>query len=316
MLILHVSDIHFRAPECATDRDPNRAYRTRMIHDARARTTDLGPVDAILVGGDIAYKADPAEYDAAHAWIEELARECGCPMERVFVVPGNHDVNRSIILDKRSIQNVHRAVKSARSDRRDRELQAQLADDTVAHALFEPLAAYNDFAKRFSCQVYPSKLSWRQDISLGNGGVTLRLHGLTSTLLSGAVTDHGQDDVRGSLYLSPWQTGLDPADNVINLVMSHHPPDWFMDQDRVDDAINGRAALQFFGHKHRQRVNRESSQYMRFNAGTLNPDPNEIGWHPAYNMIQLEVEGDGNSRVLAIEAHLMGWQPSPERFPR
>jgi len=261
MLILHVSDIHFRAPECTTELDPNRAYRTRMIQDARTRTAALGSVDAILIGGDIAYKADPAEYEAAHAWIEELARECGCPMERIFVVPGNHDVNRSIISNKRSIQNVHRAVKGALPERRDRELEAQLADDTAAHALFEPLAAYNDFAKKFNCQIYPSKLSWRQEISLGNG-VTLRLHGLTSTLLSGAVTERSQDDTRGSLYLSPWQTGLDPADNVINLVMSHHPPDWFMDQDRVDDAINGRAALHFFGHKHRQRVHRESSQYM------------------------------------------------------
>lgn len=39
MLLLHISDIHFRVQ-------------------------DLGPVGAILVGGDIAFKGDPEEYKA------------------------------------------------------------------------------------------------------------------------------------------------------------------------------------------------------------------------------------------------------------
>ena len=63
MLLLHISDIHFRAPDCVNpDLDPDRPYRTRMIHDARTRTQTLGPVGAILVSGDIASKGDPREY--------------------------------------------------------------------------------------------------------------------------------------------------------------------------------------------------------------------------------------------------------------
>ena len=58
MLLMHVSDIHFRAPDCVDPAlDPDRPYRTRMVQDARARTQILGAVDAILVGGDIAFKA-------------------------------------------------------------------------------------------------------------------------------------------------------------------------------------------------------------------------------------------------------------------
>jgi len=52
-----------------------------------------------------------------------------------------------------------------------------------------------------NCQIYPERPFWKQAIEL-TSGVELRIHGLTSTLLSG---QNGEDDVRGSLYLSPLQ---------------------------------------------------------------------------------------------------------------
>lgn len=316
MLILHISDIHFKAPHCASDNDPNRPYRTRMIQDVRSRCDQIGNVDAIIVGGDIAYRADPIEYDAANTWITELAQICGCPIERIFVVPGNHDVDRGIINRKRNIQNAQAAIANAPAGYRDAELMAQLSDSAVGHALIEPLTAYNDFAKKFDCQVFPKRLFWKQDLLL-RSDVTLRIYGLTSTLLSGAVNARGhQDDTRDSLFLSHWQTVFDPVDDVVNAVISHHPPDWFMDHENVEEGCRGRTKLQFFGHRHRQG-NIRDPHYMRFEAGALNPDRHEIGWHPAYNLINLKVEGEGASRQLRISAHFMTWQAGvPEQYVR
>ena len=316
MLLLHISDIHFRAPDCENpDLDPDRPYRTRMIHDARARTQTLGLVGAILVGGDIAFKGDPLEYQAAFAWLEELAAACECPLERVFVIPGNHDVDRGMITCSPSTRNAQLAITEALPQQRERELRTQFSDPETGRALLAPLAAYNEFAKLFNCQVYPrdrlyqERLYWKQDLPLEQD-VHLRIYGLTSTLLSGA---EGQDDTRQSLYLSPLQTVLDPVDDVVNLVMCHHPPDWFMDQDDVQDTICGRAQIHLFGHKHRQRVTRDPS-YIRFDAGAVNPDRREVGWHPGYNLIRLEVTGAGPDRVLNIEAHLLEWQSNPELY--
>lgn len=283
-----------------------------MIQDARARTDTLGKIDAILLGGDIAYRADPIEYVAASRWISELAQACGCSLERVFVVPGNHDVDRGIIAQKRGIQYAQRAITSASDADRAGELKSQLEDSSVGHAHFEPLAAYNDFAKSFNCQVYPAKLFWKQDLNLRDD-VVLRIHGLTSTVLSGAVVNGKQDEKRGELYLSPWQAVLNPADDVVNVVISHHPPDWFMDHDDVEDKTRARAALHFFGHKHRQRCVRDM-HYARFDAGAVNPDPNELAWHPAYNIIRVEVAGNGPARTLQIEANLFTWQTQPECY--
>lgn len=317
MLLLHISDIHFQHPVCTTPKyDADRPFRTLMVQDVRAHVDELGPVGAILVTGDIAFRAHPHEYKAAFEWLMELASAGKCPQARVFVVPGNHDVDRSIIAKKPAVKNVQHAIKAAGAAKKERVLQEQLHDDTTGRALFESLDAYNDFAKHFNCQVYaPDQLYWHQNIEL-EAGVLLRLYGLTSTLLSGQVQDTGkQDDNPRDLYLSPLQTVLDPVEDVINLVMAHHPPDWLSDQDDVEDAIQGRAAIHLFGHKHRNRVQRVVHQYMRFSAGAVNPDRQEPSWEPGYNLIDLAiVGGSGMDRCLQIEAHVLTWQTGPDRY--
>ncbi|MBA4316213.1 MAG: metallophosphoesterase [Limnobacter sp.] len=311
MLLLHISDIHFRTPDCLTPHlDPERPYRTKLLQDVRSRCRDLGKVGAILVSGDIAFKAAAEEYETALVWLKELAVACGCPVDRIFVTPGNHDVDRSLIAQDPSIRNTQLAIATAENHRRERELRTQFTHVLTGHSLLAPHAAYNNFAKLFGCQIYtPERLYWTQDIDL-NADVRLRVHGLTSTLLSGA---NGGDDRRESLYLSPLQTNFESEDNVINLVMMHHPPDWLMDQDDVTDVINNRATLQLFGHKHRQRLTRECN-YIRFSAGAVNPDRGEPGWEPGYNLIRLNITGFGQDRVLEIDTHQMVLQSSPERF--
>lgn len=316
MLLLHISDIHFRFPVCTNPSyDADLPFRTMLVRDVQERVNVLGPVGAILVTGDIAYCAHPEEYQAAFDWLMELAIAGQCPKERVFVVPGNHDVDRSVIFKSPAVRGEQLAIKVAGDAKRERVLLEKLYDDTTGRPLFLPITTYNEFAKHFNCQIYPpDHLYWRQDLELEEG-VLLRLHGLTSTLLSGAVHDaDSQNDIHGSLYLSPLQTVLNPVEGVINLVMAHHPPDWFIDQDEVEDAIRGRAALHLFGHKHRQRI-QSDNQYMRFSAGAVNPDRQERSWEPGYNLIKLAVVGgDGMGRSLQIEAHILKWQTDPDMY--
>jgi 3',5'-cyclic AMP phosphodiesterase CpdA len=311
MLLLHISDIHFREPQCLRpDTDPDRAYRTLLLRCVREQVKTLGPVGAILVGGDIAFKGHPDEYKTALTWLRELAEACGCHFERIFVIPGNHDIDRRVIMQTPSVRNAQRAIASAEHQYREGELRTQFNDPDTSRALLLPLAAYNDFAKLFNCQVYsPDRLYWKQDLSL-DGGLILRLNGLTSVLLSGK---DGGDDARDSLYLSPLQTVLEPADDVVHLVMIHHPPDWFMDHDDVDDAISNRAALHLLGHKHRQRI-LQSQSYVRYSAGAVNPNRYEAGWNPGYNLIELHVAGEGAERKLNVQSHLMQYQTQPEGF--
>jgi 3',5'-cyclic AMP phosphodiesterase CpdA len=67
--------------------------------------------DAVLVTGDVAFAGDPDEYAYALSWLDELCRGCGTTLSAVFVIPGNHDVVRSIA-SRTLIQTVHQAIKS------------------------------------------------------------------------------------------------------------------------------------------------------------------------------------------------------------
>lgn len=167
MLLLHISDIHFRKPDCPhPDTDPDHAYRTLLMHEVRRQAESLGAIGAILVGGDIAFKGDPKEYEIALAWLKELAKVCGCPFERIFVVLGNHDVDRRTITNTPSVRNVQRAIAQAEPQHRERELRTQFNDAETGRSLLLPLTAYNEFAKLFSCQVYsPDHLYWKQDVT-------------------------------------------------------------------------------------------------------------------------------------------------------
>lgn len=311
MRLLHLSDIHFREPECLQpDTDADKPTRTRLLADVVGLCREKH-VDAILVGGDIAFKAHPDEFATATTWLKDVADRTGCRQDRIYVVPGNHDVDRSVCRNSRAVANAQGAIAGASRDNMEAELRAQLRDTDAGPALFKPLAAYNAFASPFAGYISPSKPFWTSNLDdvLG-GSVTLRLHGLTSTLISGLGN---RDDAPGRLYLSPMQTVLDPEADVLNLVMAHHPPQWFVDHEEVEDAVNDKAPLQFFGHAHRQRCTQTPS-YVRFCAGALHPDRNERDYRPGYNLIDLEVIGAGQQRVVRVRAHVRQWQRNPDRF--
>ncbi|MFL9499136.1 hypothetical protein DNX69_06555 [Rhodopseudomonas palustris] len=310
MLFLHVSDIHFKAPECLDpDTDPDKGIRTRMERHLATQVSKLGKVDAILIGGDVAFAGDPREYEEARKWFAKLRILSGCERGPMLVVPGNHDVDRASVKAAMSTRNVHKAIAEEKDDWRDNTLRAQLADPQTAAALLHGHAAYNVFAAPMNCQIYPGRIAWKQDLEL-TSEVKLRIHGLTSTLLSGR---DGKDDLRPSLYVSPLQTALDPVPDVVNMVMCHHPTDWLIDGDEVENALERRATFQLFGHKHKQKVHREAD-FVRWGAGAVNPSRSEKQYEPGYNLVRIDLIGSGRERRLSIETHQFTYQSNPERF--
>ena len=52
---VHLSDIHFSYRQASFGFDPDLALRDAVIADVEDKRNILGPMDAILVSGDIAY---------------------------------------------------------------------------------------------------------------------------------------------------------------------------------------------------------------------------------------------------------------------
>ena len=77
----------------------NNDVKAQLIVDAGeiVRTLPSGVAHGILVTGDIAQAGKAAQYTDAGRWLDQLAEAVGCEPFRIQMVPGNHDLDRSLL---------------------------------------------------------------------------------------------------------------------------------------------------------------------------------------------------------------------------
>ncbi|MFQ0829075.1 metallophosphoesterase [Serratia fonticola] len=304
MLILHLSDIHFRKSEISTVQDPNFHLRNELVRDVVQQCRQLGAPDVIIVSGDIAFAGDPEEFAFATEWLAELCNDCGCSRSSVFVVPGNHDVVRDKA-DSYLVQLAHGAIKASANP--SAEIAKQLGRADTRRLLYESLDNYNEFALQFFCDLLPpERTRATRDLKL-NDGSTLRLWGLNSAFVSSS------QDQPGDLFVDPASLQITRKDGVVNLVVTHHHLTWLRQARELEDHLNDVAPVQIFGHIHTNRVDM-NRDYMRLAASATHPDRYEADWEPGYNFIELSVAGGPDERRLNVKAHIRVWQIAPSGF--
>ncbi|WP_447617844.1 metallophosphoesterase [Enterobacter roggenkampii] len=304
MLILHLSDIHFRKSEISTAQDPNFHLRNELVRDVERQCSRLGPPDVIIISGDIAFAGEPEEFEYATDWLATLCNICGCSKASVFVVPGNHDVVRQRA-DRYLVQMAHGAIKA--SSNPSYEIAKQLREPDTQRLLYESLDNYNQFALQFFCDLLPpERTRATRDLKL-NDGSTLRLWGLNSAFVSSS------QDAMGDLFVDPASMQITREHGVVNLVVTHHHLSWLRQAREFEDHLNDVAPVQIFGHVHTNRIDR-NLEYVRLTASAANPERSEAGWEPGYNFIELSVEGGPDERRLCTKSHVRVWQNAPGGF--
>jgi hypothetical protein len=307
MLLLHLSDIHFRKGEVGTAMDPNAHLRRELLRDAVAQCERIGVVpDAILISGDVAFAGDPDEYAYALSWLDELCRDLGTTLSCVFVIPGNHDVLRNVA-SRTLIQTIHRAIKGTNDIALDGLLRGLLSEEESSRLLYESLGPYNSFAGRFFCDLLPPERTIAQRDLFLNDGSILRLSGFNSAFVSSAA------DKKGDLFIDPACMQLVRSRGVEHLVTCHHPCAWLRQGDTLRDFLNDIARVHLFGHEHTNRIEM-GRDWVRIAASAAHPERTEPGWEPGYNLLELEVDGTGGDRRLEIGAHVRVWQQRPGEF--
>lgn len=97
------------------------------------------------------------------------------------------------------------------------------------------------------------------------------------------------------------------------MLLCHHPPDWLLDYETVEDKLNSRIQVQLFGHKHRQRMH-QIGKSIRIYAGALHPSRGEAGWEPRYNVLCLRVDGTSGRPELVVQVWSRVWDDARARF--
>lgn len=308
LTFVHLSDIHLGTPGMHGVCDLNAQLRGALEQDLVEFRETNGCVTGLLVTGDIAFSGAEAQYLEAGDWLTKLCKIAGCDEDQVWIVPGNHDVQRSVNASSMLVRDFHTNVRQLPPSQLDAKLGEALTDAVASKGIFDALANYNAFACRFRCTVSAVKPFWEKDLLLNDGSI-LRLRGVTSTLISDAT----DDDKANKLLLGTAQLSIVREPGVEYLVLCHHPPEWLLDRDAIEQKLCALVRVQLFGHKHEQTIH-QIDQNLRLTSGAIHPERHGQVWVPRFNVLSLQVEGSGNQRTMKVDVHSRIWDAPNQIF--
>jgi len=102
--ILHLSDLQFGRHHVDETKGRTPLYADngydieleKLIYDVKKLESEIGLPKYIVVSGDIAETSSKNEYDNAKIFFEGLIAALNVPKKNLIIVPGNHDINRSL----------------------------------------------------------------------------------------------------------------------------------------------------------------------------------------------------------------------------
>ena len=292
---VHLSDIHF-GQEKNGSVVVHDDVRKALISDVAALAKKRGRASRILVTGDIAYSGTRTQYETAAPWLEELTTAAECAAQEVSCIPGNHDCDLSILTNQAKLTYEHlRGLQRAEAATK---FHAIVEDGEIGSPFLPKLTAYRAFANGFGCDFESAKRpAWTRVFELPNG-IKLRLHGLTSVQVSNL------DDKVNSLFLGNRQYTVSEDPNVINIVLCHHPLDWFIDEDDAKPYLKTRSRVLMFGHEH--KANAElikdafaGTETLVLSAAATNPP--DADYEYAYNWIEFSCLQNAGKSYLAVD---------------
>jgi 3',5'-cyclic AMP phosphodiesterase CpdA len=258
--ILHLSDLHLRG-----SREKEHWRRRRVLGEAWERNLDTvladGPVDLVCFTGDVADQGLSEEYDQATEFFERLLEQLQLQRDRLFVVPGNHDIARA----------TEREAWRALRDAIGRGADLHAISRWMAGLATEPpsgveatwgvrtLAREENYHRwvREGLQrpeLDPARsphgnLGYRATLTILPGGVPVHVLGLDTAWLAGDDSDAGRLLLTEDQFMTLATARGAPLDG-LRLVLMHHPFHDLADADRMQTLFAGHADLVLRGHLH------------------------------------------------------------------
>ncbi len=236
--ILHLSDLHMSATDKFNASNVHKAFLKRLKSD---KESGLHP-EIVVVTGDIASQGTKAEYDSTKVFFDELLNCLGLLQENLFIVPGNHDVNRGKYRPSEKSPEYHDME----------ELNNELGNELYRADLLKGMDEYFTFIEKH----YPHLTSRHGrlipfvSVLHAKCGKKIGLVGLNSAWMcrkSGAE----REIAIGEYQIVKAMEELEGYGKVdLRLNICHHPLAWLWPEDRKRCKLHLNNSIMLSGHLH------------------------------------------------------------------
>ena len=250
---LHLSDLHFRTGDPGRGHDQNSV--THSLLDAIKGFPASEPLDFIVLTGDIAFSGQREEYELAAGFCDKLLEITGVPRNRLYVVAGNHD------LERKQVSKTLGRLYSRFEDQE--EITDYLADPSQRPVMMAKFQEFHRFAEQAMGRRHYDDETWHlhEVVRLDKAGQTFRLNllCLNSALLAGY---DGDDDKHQALANFQVDTALRQLDDdaPLSIGLFHHPFACYHPADlTAQNQLRHRLDLIHTGHLHQAANAMESN---------------------------------------------------------
>ena len=256
--ILHLSDLHFGAEASQKISQTLLDYRKNTLDSLIAfleRLSFENKPQVVVVSGDIGWSGKENDYNAAKDWLQKLLKATKLGPDKLCLVPGNHDLDRSKIEQ----QEIPQLAKEA-------DIALTLEESAKKEDWF---GHYTKFCEK-DMKIPPyGTINDRQSYLWG----IREIEGLKFLALNSAWY-HFNEDVLGRLWLGLPQLKVMHAQKLISennddnsfitIALFHHPDGWFQEAERsaysgrpsTFEYLGSRCHLMLSGHIHGIPTNR------------------------------------------------------------
>ena len=264
--VLHLSDLHERGP-----REKEWARRYRVLGDAWQRNLDdllkEGPIDLVCFTGDLADWGQAKEYERISTLLDAVLTRLALGRERLFLVPGNHDIDRKILRDKKKKSPEQEAFEKLRSNLHkaapldvSRWLEGGKSPLGFEQAWLDLTLsrqnAYRRFLRKFSlakllpnAKLHPN-LGYRVSLQLPKLPFPVQVVGLDSSWLAGDDADSGRLRLTDGQVMKLCLDSEGRALPGFRLALVHHPLSDLADASQCRTLLADSVDLLLRGHLH------------------------------------------------------------------
>lgn len=272
-LLVHLTDIHF-------DHEKKNPVAEKASAIAAACCAHLPGIDKciFIVSGDIAQSGKKSQYDLARKFLREIEsclRAEGMLDIAYVVAPGNHDCDFD--LDSKARKGGLLLVETE---------GASAVDESIIDACTSVQIEYFEFLSDFENSEWSGdKLLRHMTISVGD--YSLSFETLNISWMS------SKREVQGKLYF-PFQRYPEKPSSDVNIVVMHHPFNWFHQTGYRDfrKFVRARGTLIITGHEHQSGVGEleelESGRTIAIEGGVLQHS-HGLG-HTGFNLITVDLK--------------------------